>query len=263
MTSTKPSRLPATGSNAFTPGLITAALLAGPAFCAQPLETETARLPGKGHGSVELGLEYLTSKDERGLVVPGLLRYGVTDRLQLTVEPVAYKAINPKVGRTQRGIGDTELIVTYLVADETARRPALALAGEVKLPTAKSPDLGSGKTDVRVFGIASKRVGRFDLHANFGYTLVGDPAGANFANLVDYAVAAEYTYSPRIVLMAEAFGETPVGKSTAGGPEAATTVVTGMLGLRYKPADRVKVWFAVTYDTEGEAVFKPGIAFAF
>ena len=263
MASVTSSQLAATGSKASTLGGIAAALLAGPALGAQPLETETARLPGKGHGSVELGLEHIRSKDERGLVAPALLRYGVTDRLQLTVEPVAYQTINPKVGRTYRGIGDTELILTYLVADETALRPALALAGEVKLPTAKSPQLGSGKTDVRVFGIASKRVGRFDLHANFGYTLVGDPAGANFANLVDYAVAAEYAYSPAVVLMAEVFGETPVGRSTTGGPEAASTVVTGMAGARYKAADRVKLWFAVTYDTEGEAVFKPGIAFTF
>ena len=237
--------------------------LALPALAGQPLETETARLPAKGQGSAEFGLEYLTGKDGRELIAPILIRYGITDRLQLTLEPVPYRAINPKVGRSLHGIGDTEVILTYMLAHETAQRPALALAGEVKFPTAKSPSQGTGVADYRMFGIASKRVGRFDLHANAGFTIVGEPKGAKLSNIVDYAVAAEYALTPRSTLMAEVFGESPVGKSSTLSVQEETTVVTGMVGGRFRLSDRAQLWLAVTYDSEGEAVLKPGLAFKF
>ena len=65
---------------------------------AQVLETETARLRLKG--AVQLGgnFEYQTSSEGRESAVPFIFEYGITDRLELVVEPVAGTRIRPKRG---------------------------------------------------------------------------------------------------------------------------------------------------------------------
>jgi hypothetical protein len=236
-----------------------------PGFAGQPLETETARLPGKGHGNVQMAFEYLTASSVRQIAIPVVLEYGLANRLELTVEPVAFSSTMVKGTKALKGIGDTEVILTYLLSDETASSPALAIAGEVKIPTARKGDLGTGKPDFRLFGIASKRAGKFDLHANAGFTLVGNPAGTKLGNVIDYAVAAEYQAGKRTRLVAELLGETVIGSQTVGGlvVEGGGTVFSGGLGIVHDPNDRLRLSFGVTYNSESEAIFKPGITFRF
>ena len=106
-----------------------------------PLETETARLPQAGHGSAQLLYEWQTSPQGREDAVPLVLEYGISDRLEIAIEPVAYTSIRPKIGPSARGFGDTEVTLTYLLANESAHRPALALAGEVKFAIGQRPGL--------------------------------------------------------------------------------------------------------------------------
>ncbi len=244
-------------------GLVTA-LVSSPAFADQPLETETARLPEKGHGSAHMGFEYATSSAGHATVVPLILKYGITDNLQLTIEPVVYTSVNPKGGSSTKGFGNTEVLLTYLVAHESESMPALALGGEVKFPTTKKPDLGSGVADYRGFAIATKRFGNLDVTGVVGYTFVGSPRGSKLSNTVDYAIAAEYTASPKTTIVAELYGESAVGKSRVGGiNQESATVVTTMVGVSYKPSDAVSLSFGVNYNSDKEFIFKPGITFRF
>ena len=47
------------------------------------------------------------------------------------------------------------------LVQERARVPGLALAAEVKLPTARNTRIGTGKTDYNVSLLASKRTARW------------------------------------------------------------------------------------------------------
>ena len=105
--------------------------------------------------------------------MPFAAEYGLTDRLELLVEPVAWTAIRPKIGARATGVGDLEATATWLARAETPRLPAFALAGEVKFPTAHNNLIGTGKTDIAGYLIASKRWSRLDAHANVSYTVVG------------------------------------------------------------------------------------------
>ena len=237
---------------------------ASPAFARQPFETETARLPDQGHGDVQVEFEYATSDEGHDIAAPVVIEYGVTDRLKLVVEPDLYASTRSKGAKAVHGFGDTEVRLVYLVAQESASRPAFALGGEVKIPTGKKPELSSGKLDYRLFGIASKRLGRWDLHANLGYTLVGAPANENPPNEVDYSFAAEYQANARITLVAEVLGATPIG----GGPvlpgaEADGTLITGLIGARYKLNNKADFSVGATYDSGSAVLFRTALTVRF
>lgn len=89
-------------------GAALAALLAPAAYAGQPLETESARLAKAGHGEVEVTYEYQTSSEGKEIAAPMAFEYGISDRLEVMVEPVFYTAIRPKAGKNATGIGDTE-----------------------------------------------------------------------------------------------------------------------------------------------------------
>jgi hypothetical protein len=147
------------------------------AIAAQPLETETARLLHAKQIAIEGAFEYQTSADGKELASPIAIEYGLTDRINILVEPVFFTSIRPKIGAKVTGIGDLETTIEYLTFGEKGARPAIALATEVKAPTAKNTLIGTGKTDFTGYIILSKRFGRFDTHGNFGYCIMGKPAG--------------------------------------------------------------------------------------
>jgi Putative MetA-pathway of phenol degradation len=244
-----------------------ACLAAAPALARQPLETESARLPEKGHGNVQLEFEYATSDDGRDIAVPIVLEYGITDRLKFVIEPDVYASIKPKGAPGKHGFGDTEVKLVYLVAQESGAAPALAIGAEIKIPTAKRPDLGTGKLDYRAYGILSKRSGRFDLHANAGYTVVASPAGERLPNIIDYSIAAEYDVSPKFTLVSEIIGNSPLGGKSSGpvapGAEAEGTIITGLLGGIYKFSPRAEFALAATYDSGSVLLIRTGLTFKF
>ncbi|MBI3811973.1 MAG: hypothetical protein HY283_07195 [Nitrospirae bacterium] len=84
------------------------------AHAAQPLETETARLLEAGSLEIEGTFEYQTSSEGTETAVPMVFGYGLTDNLELLVEPAFYTAICPKVGRQAIGRGDLEVTLTQL-----------------------------------------------------------------------------------------------------------------------------------------------------
>jgi hypothetical protein len=237
----------------------------------QPLETETARPPQKGAFEVQTAFEYQTSKEGKERALPFAFEYGITNRLSIMVEPVFYTAIRPKVGTRATGRGDLEVTLSYLFAREKGSRPALAIAGEVKVPTARNNLIGTRKADFTTYLIASKRFGKFDAHANVGYTFVGKPAGANLKNFFNFALAGEYFVRPKFTLVGEVLANT--GSSPEAGaitiaspiitPEVSSGELVGMLGFRYRIREKLFFTFGVSYDNNHAVLLRPGLTFYF
>jgi len=70
----------------------------------QPLETETARLRAQGKAMIENTFEFQTSSEGRETAWPWLLEYGITERIEFAIEPVAYTKISPKQSNGARDI---------------------------------------------------------------------------------------------------------------------------------------------------------------
>jgi hypothetical protein len=253
-------------------GLLALSASFEPLRAQQPLETETARPPQKGAFEVQTAFEYQTSKEGTGRALPFAFEYGITDRLSLTVEPVFYTAIRPKVGTRATGAGDLEITLEYLFARERRRLPALAIAGEVKAPTARSILIGTRKTDFALYLIASKRAGKFDTHANVGYTIVGKPAGAQLTNFFNFSLAEEYFANQRWTLLGEVLVNSGSSPETVTGtvspapivtPEISSGELVGMLGFRYRIQDRLFFTLGVNYDNNHAVLIRPGITFSF
>ena len=204
-----------------TRSLVIAGTLAVPAIAfSQVLETETARLPSRGHGEVSAGYEFQTSREGTESALPLTFNFGLLDRLEIAVEPVVHTRIRPNAGRRTSGFGDTEVTLTGLVFEESGYLPAIAIAGEIKFPTANDALIGTGEYDYTGYLIASKRFGRFDTHANIGYQVTGSPEGVNTRNVWNFATAVRYHITPRVDVYAEVLGHT----SPLGGGELADGV---------------------------------------
>jgi hypothetical protein len=234
---------------------------------AQILETETARPIGKGTFELGTNFEYQTSSEGSESALPMAVEYGVTNRFELLLEPVAYTAIRPKVGQAATGVGDVELTATYLARHESRGSPALALAGEVKFPTAKNTLIGTGKTDVAGYLIASKQLGRFDTHANLGYTIVGKPAGAQLKNIWNFALATEMGLGGNAEVFGEILANTassstsePTGPLPPGGitAEAPAGEVVGTLGIAKYVIPGLRLSLGLSVDNNGAVMFRPG-----
>jgi hypothetical protein len=244
-----------------------------PLLAQQPIETETARPLKVGVFEVQTTFEYQTSKEGKELAAPLGFEYGITDRLSLLVEPIFYTSIRPKGGRNATGVGDLEVTLSYLVAKERHFLPALAIAGEVKIPTARDRLIGTGKTDFAAYLFASKRFGKIDTHANLGYTFVGKPTGLpntlKVGNTVNLAFAGEYFVNKKLDLVAEVLSNTGAGESTTVSnpalitPEINTGELVGTAGFRYHYRPKVTFALGVSYDSNGAVLIRPGITFNF
>jgi hypothetical protein len=237
----------------------------------QPIETETARLAGRGAFELEGGYERQTSTAGTAAAVPFALECGLTDRMELLVEPVAYTAIRDKGVRPQTGVGDLEITLTTLLWPERAARPAIALGAEVKAPTAKNVRIGSGRADYSLYLIGSKRTGLWDTHANLGYTVIGRPAGVQINNIMNFALGEELHLSRSWELVGEVFGGTAalkegadqplVSKESVLTPEIGGGEFIGMLGARYRAVDGISYSLGISLDSNRAVLVHPGIAF--
>jgi hypothetical protein len=199
------------------------------AIAGPPLETETARLLNAGTFEIQTAVEYQTSKNNGDeYAFPLEFEYGITDDLQLLVEPVAYTAILPKVGHDSTGFGDIETTLFYRFLDEKPYAPALAIAGEIKFPTANSNQIGTGEFDYTPYLVASKKFGAFDTHLNIGYSFIGAPSGTKVRNTFNYAFATEYYLSEGLQLVAEIVGNTSAAKGSNEGDTGGVPVPPGV-----------------------------------
>lgn len=247
------------------------------------LETETARLLPAGHVDLSAAFEFQTSRDGREYAAPLALEFGIFDRLELLIEPVAITSIQPKSGPSATGLGDTEVTLTFLAVKEQPFLPALAFAGEVKFPTARNLQIGSREFDYRVYAVVSKRLDDVDLHFNLGYNIITAPPGLRSRNPIDLELAAEWFFHPRFDLLAEVTyvgsslrgtiaGEIPAAAITSrlalptsskgGGaitPELAGREIVGTVGIRSHITRNLDLFGTFSYDNNDAKLFRTGI----
>ncbi|HKR08689.1 MAG TPA: hypothetical protein VJS39_05825 [Gemmatimonadaceae bacterium] len=237
---------------------------------AQMLETETARPLRAGQVEAGLGYEFQHSREGDEIAIPISFEFGLSNRLGLLVEPVPYTAIRPEVGTSATGVGDLEITASYLFRKESAKIPALAIAFEEKIPTARNTLIGSGKADHTAYLIASKAFGRVDTHMNIGYSIIGSPPGQSLANRVMGALAAELSLSPTI-LYAEVLGSTntgggegtPASSGTTPSPEAGGDEFLATIGVARNFGMGRRLSLGLTRDQAGAWQVRPGITLWF
>ena len=249
-------------------GLV-AIVLASPATClAGIIETETARFLHRGQFELDTGFEFQSSSEGTERAVPLAGELGVTNRLAVMVEPVPYTAIRPKHGPRATGPGDFEVTALGLVRDEAGPSPAFALGIEVKIPTAHNTLIGTGETDVTGYLIASKHFARLDVHANLGYSVLGQPPGTHLNNVWSGALAAELAVHEMFGLYGEVLGST--SSSGEGGdtpnpnpstvviPEAAGGELIATIGLTAHLIPQLLLSFGFSYDNNQALQVRPG-----
>ena len=239
---------------------------------AQTLETETARLVPAGWWKVGTAYEFQTSSQGREGAAPFLAEYGLSENLELVLEPVPYTSIRPRVGTQANGPGDFEVTLVYRFKQESRSVPALAFAGEVKLPTARNELIGTEETDYTAYVIASKHFGHFDAHGNLAYTVPGSPPGTHLNSIVDYAMALVYRPNPRWELFGEVLGNTssgPEGESPNSGgapaivPEATGGELVGTAGMGRYVRPNLLLFVTISYDSNNAVQIRPGLTFRF
>jgi hypothetical protein len=238
---------------------------------AQILETETARPLRAGQLEVGAAYEFQHSREGDEIAIPIAFELGITNRLGLLVEPVPYTAIRPEVGQSATGPGDLEVTASYLLRRESGRFPAFAIAAEEKVPTARNNLIGTGKPDHAAYVIASKRFGRFDAHANVGYTFVGSPRGQSLNNRVMGALATEFAVTPATALYGEILASTaagggegaPVAPGTPVAPEVSGDEIFGTVGIAHSFMRGSRLSFGLTRDNVGAMQIRPGITLWF
>ena len=108
------------------------------------------------------------------------------------------------------GVGDVLASVGYRVVDASARGLQLVVAGRLKVPTASSSTLGTGRTDAGVTATVRKRFADGWVYAEGGYLYLGDPEGINLRNAGLWGVGAGRRLSNRMSLLATAAGNTAI-----------------------------------------------------
>jgi hypothetical protein len=151
---------------------------------------------------LSLGVEYESDAEQTEYGFPISLEYNLTEKLKLILEPT-YVSIVPKSAdeHSVNGFGDLEAAVDYEFLTERRYRPALAVEGRVKWPTAKDPDLGEPGNDYTFGIIASKDLVFIDLDLNVFYTSVGD---VEQEDIVEVSLAAEWHVNRYIDIITEA-----------------------------------------------------------
>ena len=247
-------------------GVVGLFIICATAASAQVLETETARLRLKGAVQAGTNFEYQSSSEGHESAIPFTFEYGITDRLELVLEPVARTHIRPNRGTKASGAGDTEMTLQYLLHRE-GKWPAFALGGEVKFPTAQNTLIGTGKADYAGILIASKKLGHVDTHFNLSYTLVGQPEGTKLSNVVGGAFAAMVPIGHPFRVYSEVLATTSTGGGegdVTGTPivaEAAGEELVGTPGLGMYVHPKWFLSLGVSYDNLHAVLWRPGITF--
>jgi hypothetical protein len=232
---------------------------------AQTLETETARTLPAHVWEIGDAVEIQTSSEGTERAMPFAVIYGFTDRLELMIEPVPYTSIRPKAVQSANGAGDVEMTVTYRVHQED-RWPAFAVAGEVKVPTARNVRIGTGQTDYAAYVSESKHIGSLDTHAHVSYTFVGQPAGVQLGNILGFGVAVVYPVSARFDLFGEVLSNsasTPGGEGSGGvttsiAPEAAGGELVETVGTAWRARPSVTLYISGSRDNIGAVQIRSG-----
>jgi hypothetical protein len=237
---------------------------------AQTIETETARLLHRGGWKVGAAAELQSSNEGTELAYPMLVEVGLTNSIEIAIEPIPYTAIRPRRSQQATGVGDLEATVVFRFLNEGVHVPAFALAGEVKVPTAKNELIGTKKADYTLYAIASKRHGHLDTHFNLSYAKLGQPAGVKLNDLFGFGVAGVLHSSARWELFAESFGTTSSGEGESDAApgvvivqEAAGGEMVGSIGAGRYLTTGFLLYAGVSYDNSHAVLWRSGFTSRF
>ena len=205
-------------------------------FAARPLTTDDAWTVEKGQFQIEAGFETARQDNRDREVSPSVtLTYGLFDQLDLGVGG-GYLFFYPKEGQREDGLADTEVKLKYRPLDEKDWRPAIAITGTLKIPTAsKSKGLGSNQTDFGINAIITKNLGkRLVLHLNVGYTFIGEDRVENEFN---YSMAAQFFITDQWAFVGEI-----IGINNFNGRKADDSL-SGLIGTYYLMTEKL-IWDA-------------------
>ncbi len=241
----------------------------------QVLETEESKPLLHGQFEIGTGLEFQISKEGTENALPLAIECGLSKKVTLLVEPVGFASIKPKKGPRAKGVGDLEITLFYQIVSEKKILPSISISGEVKIPTAKSTLIGTGKTDYTPFLIMSKTTRRFYTSMNLSFTFLGIPTGVVANNLFNYALGTIFTASQKSILFAEVYGntsavggaETPEGiavnNPNVSSQEISGGETVGAFGYGYYLKKELLLSLGVSYDNNNAILFRPGIELKF
>jgi hypothetical protein len=106
--------------------------------------------------------------------------------------------------RVDQGFGDIVLKGRYYLVEDSGELtswPSITPLLRLKIPTARSPELGTGEPDFG-FGVEFDKTfgGSFIVFGDLTYTIVGEPAGQNFRNRPGFSIGGGYRVSPTITV---------------------------------------------------------------
>ena len=152
--------------------LSTSAVAAGNAVTPyRPSVSNPAQLPAPGQLELEFGGLSLRDSAQRQDSLPYLLKLAFDPQWGVLLGGQAFvRQTQQDTGARARGVGDTNLILkrAFLIDEATA----FGLELGAKIPTARN-DIGSGRADYTLNGIASRDFGRLHLDVNLNATHVG------------------------------------------------------------------------------------------
>lgn len=171
-----------------TLALMLAALLlaSSTAYAARPLVTDDYGTVELNKFELETGINLIRPMSshlyESGLVVQ--LKRGMTNSFDLGLE-LPYNI-------DLKAFADAVLHAKLKIFD-LGGEEGLTLRGDIKLTNGNAlTGLGSGYLDYGAMFILTKKTGNAKLHANFGYTVIGDPGNCTSDDTLLYNAALEY-----------------------------------------------------------------------
>jgi len=129
---------------------------------------------------------FTKAKDAKEIEFASELKYGVTDRLQVSGE-LPFSIVNPDVGHQEGGLGDISLAANYNFIQTD--NYALAVRSDFLLPTGSERRmLGEGEFVWTPSLLSSFRVGKGEIYGG-----IGEEFGENH-NHFDYSIAGAYPW---------------------------------------------------------------------
>lgn len=244
---------------------LTAAFVLGGAVTADARIVKTRRSGQAGTGfefTIGSAFEFQTDSEQTEYGFPILLEWSLSPMLSVTAEPV-FIAIRSGDGNVS-GFDDLETTLSLELVSERRYRPAFALEGGIKWPTATDDEIGTGLTDYSLGVILSKELVQAELGFNAVYSYVGVPDEGPVQNTVQFSLASEWHLGPSLDLTSELLTTQGVGPlrgraEQSLGPEGVGLNVPGAgegefeatLGLAHYFGRRLKLEEGVTFQTDG------------
>lgn len=224
-----------------------------------------AARPAEYQGAGVLQLEYGYSGDFKAPGTPDSqaltlsLNYALTDKLQLEFANDNFDTQSAPGGRRANGVGNTYIGFQYTLQGEAKKRPALAFAYQLTLPTgSQSKGFSDGRDFHSLTGIISKEIKDTDINFNVGLLLNGRQGSRNYDKGAAVALGFGRNHKKGFGLQCEVFGQT----LDAGEPRGvfASTTLTFQPGLRRQYDFGVRVSLTPTAPRLG---FSAGWTFSF